>query len=145
MYSRERTANILINLYVPLFGFPCSILFDNGLQWLSINSATMFANGGHFWYKYDDGAWWLGCISASTNMDGVYVVRFCLRPGIDQASSFSGALHDFDGSCTRLLLEANLTSDARPATSWGTYISIPRGEWIQAVYHLPAPRHFALK
>ena len=32
-------------------------------------------NGTHFWYKDDDGLWWLGKISATTPTDGVYLVR----------------------------------------------------------------------
>ena len=43
-------------------------------EWLSRLSATVIRNGAHFSYKGDDGLWWLGKISAST--DEVYLVRF---------------------------------------------------------------------
>ena len=42
---------------------------------------TVFPNGAHFWYKGDDGLWWLGKISATTPTDGVYLVRFLDDPG----------------------------------------------------------------
>ena len=46
----------------------------------------MLPNGGHvwyFWYKADDGLWWLGKISASTTTKGACLVRGALfgRPG----------------------------------------------------------------
>ena len=31
-FTAESTADILINRYIPLWGCPCSILSDNGLQ-----------------------------------------------------------------------------------------------------------------
>ena len=34
-----------------------------------------------FWYKGDDGLWWLGKIRASTTENGVYLVRFLDDPG----------------------------------------------------------------
>ena len=43
---------------------------------LSRYSTTVLPNGAHFWYKVDDGLWWLGKISASMPTDGVYLVRF---------------------------------------------------------------------
>ena len=45
-------------------------------EWLSLYSTTVLPNGARFWYKGDDGLWWLGKISASTTTDGVYLVRF---------------------------------------------------------------------
>ena len=50
-------------------------------EWLRRYSATVLPNGAHFWYKGDDGLWWLGKISASTTTDGVYLVRFLDDPG----------------------------------------------------------------
>ena len=38
--------------------------------------------GVHFWYKGDDGLWWLEKISASTTEDKVYLVRFLDDPGL---------------------------------------------------------------
>ena len=46
------------------------------VEWLSRYSVTVLPNEAHFWYKGDDGLWWLGKISASTTTDGVYLVRF---------------------------------------------------------------------
>ena len=40
----------------------------------------VLANGVHFWYKGDDGLWWLGKISANTITNGVYLVRFLDEP-----------------------------------------------------------------
>ena len=50
-------------------------------EWLSRYSDTVLPNGAHFWYKGDDGLWWLGKIGASTPTDGVYLVRFLDDPG----------------------------------------------------------------
>ena len=50
-------------------------------EWLSRYSTTVLPNGAHFWYKGDDGLWWLGKISASTTTKGVYLVRFLDDPG----------------------------------------------------------------
>ena len=50
-------------------------------EWLSRYSTTVLPNGAHFWYKGDDGLWWLGKISASTATKGVYLVRFLDDPG----------------------------------------------------------------
>ena len=63
----------------------------------------MLPNGARFWYKGDDGLWWLGKISASMTTDGVYLVRCLDDPGPIKLS-FSGELLDFDGSCTRSLV-----------------------------------------
>ena len=43
-------------------------------EWLSCYRDTVLPKGAHFWYKGDDGLWWLGKISASTTADGVYLV-----------------------------------------------------------------------
>ena len=37
---------------------------------------TALPKRAQFWYKGDDGLWWLGKISASTTEDKVYLVRF---------------------------------------------------------------------
>ena len=44
-------------------------------------STTVLPNGTHFWYKADDGLWWLGKFSARTSIDGEYLVRFLDDPG----------------------------------------------------------------
>ena len=41
----------------------------------------MLPTGARFWYKAEDGLWWLGKISASTTKDRVYIVRFLDDPG----------------------------------------------------------------
>ena len=79
-------------------------------EWLRRYTVTMLPKGDHFWYKGEDTLWWLGKISASTATDGAYLLRFFLRRWTDQASSFSGALHDFDRSCTRSLASTNTLS-----------------------------------
>ena len=45
-------------------------------DWLRHYSTTVFLNGAHFWYKADDGWWWLAKIGARTSIDGEYLVRF---------------------------------------------------------------------
>ena len=50
-------------------------------EWLRRYSTAVLPNGAHFWYKGDDGLWWLGKISASTTTKGVYLVRFLDDPG----------------------------------------------------------------
>ena len=50
-------------------------------EWLCRYSTTVLPNGAHFWYKGDDGLWWLGKISASTTTQGAYLVRFLDDPG----------------------------------------------------------------
>ena len=50
-------------------------------EWLRRYSTTVLPNGAHFWYKGDDGLWWLGKISASTTAKGVCLVRFLDDPG----------------------------------------------------------------
>ena len=50
-------------------------------EWLRRYRDTVLPKGAHFWYKGNDGLWWLGKISASTNADGVYLVRFLDDPG----------------------------------------------------------------
>ena len=50
-------------------------------EWLRRCSDTVLPKGAHFWYKSDNGLWWLGKISASTTEDGVYLVRFLDDPG----------------------------------------------------------------
>ena len=41
----------------------------------------MLPKGAHFWYKGDDGLWWLGKISARTTENGIYLVRCLDDPG----------------------------------------------------------------
>ena len=50
-------------------------------EWLRRYRGTVLSKETHFWYKGDDGLWWLGKISASTAEDGVYLVRFLDDPG----------------------------------------------------------------
>ena len=50
-------------------------------EWLRHCRDTVLPKGAHFWYKGNDGLWWLGKISASTTEDGVYLVRFLNDPG----------------------------------------------------------------
>ena len=50
-------------------------------DWLRPCRNTVLPKGAHFWYKGDDGSWWLGKINASTTEDGVYLVRFLDDPG----------------------------------------------------------------
>ena len=50
-------------------------------DWLRRYHDTVLSKGVHFWYKGDDGLWWLGKISASTTEDKVYLVRFLDDPG----------------------------------------------------------------
>ena len=45
-------------------------------DWLRRFRDPVLPRGAHFWYKGDDGLWWLGKISASATEDGVYLVRF---------------------------------------------------------------------
>ena len=45
-------------------------------EWLRHYRDTVLPKGAHFWYKGDDGLWWLGKLRASTKEDGVYLVRF---------------------------------------------------------------------
>ena len=45
-------------------------------EWLRRYRDTVLPKGAHFWYKGDDGLWWLGKVSARTADDGVYLVRF---------------------------------------------------------------------
>ena len=61
-------------------------------EWLSRYSTTVLPNGAQFWYKGDDGLWWLGKISTSTSTStkGVYLVRFLDDPGPIKLS-FPGA------------------------------------------------------
>ena len=42
---------------------------------------TVLPKRPHFWYKGDDGLWWLGTFSASTPEDEVHLVRFLDDPG----------------------------------------------------------------
>ena len=44
-------------------------------EWLHRNRDTVLPKGAHFWYKGDDGLWWLGQISWSTTEDGIYLTR----------------------------------------------------------------------
>ena len=41
------------------------------VEWLCRYHDTVLPKGARFWYKGDDGLWWLGKISASTKEDGV--------------------------------------------------------------------------
>ena len=50
-------------------------------EWLRRYRDTVLPKGANFWYKGDDGLWWLGKISARTADDGVYLVRFLDDPG----------------------------------------------------------------
>ena len=50
-------------------------------EWLRRYRDTALPKGAHFWYKGDDGLWWLRKISASAAEDGVYLVRFLDDPG----------------------------------------------------------------
>ena len=50
-------------------------------EWLRRYHDTVLPKGAHFWYKGDDGLWWLGKISARTTEDGVYLVRLLDDPG----------------------------------------------------------------
>ena len=50
-------------------------------DWLRRYHDTVLTKGAHFWYKGDDGLWWLGKISASTIEDKVYLVHFLDDPG----------------------------------------------------------------
>ena len=76
-------------------------------DWLRRYCNIVLLNVAHFWYEGDDGLWWFGKISATTpTTDGVFDSIFG-RSWADQASSFSGALHDFDEICTTFLVSAN--------------------------------------
>ena len=68
---------------------------------------TVLPNGALVCYKGDDGLRWLGKISGATPTDGVLFGSIFGRPGTDQASSFSGAQHGINKSCTRLLVSTN--------------------------------------
>ena len=48
-------------------GYPCV----PRAEWLHRYSDAVLPKGAHFWYKGDDGLWWLGKISAITTEDGV--------------------------------------------------------------------------
>ena len=50
-------------------------------EWLRRYRDTVLPKGTHFWYKGDNGLWWLGKISANTTEDGVYLVQFLDDPG----------------------------------------------------------------
>ena len=58
-------------------GYACVTRTD----WLRRYHYTVLPKGAHYWYKRDDGLWWLGKISASTTEDKVYPVRFLDNPG----------------------------------------------------------------
>ena len=45
-------------------------------DWLRRYHDTVLLKGAHFWYKGDDGLWWLEKISASATEDKVYLVHF---------------------------------------------------------------------
>ena len=63
-------------------------------EWLRRYHDTVFPKGPHFWYMGDDGLWWLGK-SARVRRRMEYIWSdFFGRPGVDQAPSFPGALHD---------------------------------------------------
>ena len=49
-------------------------------DWLRRYHDTVLPKEAQFWYKGDDGLWWLGKISASTTEDKVYLVRFLDNP-----------------------------------------------------------------
>ena len=49
-------------------------------EWLCRYRDTVLPKGAHFWYRGDDGLWWLRKISAITTEDGVYLVRFLDGP-----------------------------------------------------------------
>ena len=74
-------------------------------EWLRRYHDTVLHKGAHFWYKCDDGLWWLGKIGASTTEDGVYVPGpVFARLGADHSP---GALHDLNGGRTRFLVPAD--------------------------------------
>ena len=50
-------------------------------EWLRCYRNTMLPKGAHYWYKGDDGLWWLEKISASTTEDGVYLAQILDDPG----------------------------------------------------------------
>ena len=43
-------------------------------NWLRRYFSIVLSEGGHFWYKGDDGLWWLGKTSATTPTDGEYIL-----------------------------------------------------------------------
>ena len=49
--------------------------------WLRRYHDTVLPKEAHFWYKGDDGLWWLEKNSASTTEDKIYLVRFLDDPG----------------------------------------------------------------
>ena len=57
-------------------GFACVTRAD----WLRRYHDTVLPKGAHFWYKGDDGLWWLGKFSASTT--NVHLFRFLDDPGL---------------------------------------------------------------
>ena len=75
-------------------------------DWLRCYHDTVLYKQAHFWYKGDDGSWWLGKIGASTTEDKVYLARFLDDPGPSTLPS-PVALHDFVRSRTRLLVPAS--------------------------------------
>ena len=71
-------------------------------DWLCRYHDTVLPKGAHFWYKGDDGLWW-------QNRREYYRGQGIPGPlsgrlGTDLTSSSPGALHDPDGSRTRLLV-----------------------------------------
>ena len=58
-------------------GYACVTRAD----WLRRYHDTVLSQGSQFWYKGDDGLWWLGKISASTTEDKVCLIRFWTTRG----------------------------------------------------------------
>ena len=56
----------------PVYGCVSSADWLRHCSTLQHYSTTVLPNGAPFWYKADDGLWWLGKISARTTIDGEY-------------------------------------------------------------------------
>ena len=84
-------------------------------EWLRRYRDTVLPKGAHFWYKGDDGLWWLGKINAGTTEDGVYLVQFLDDPGPIKLPLPPGALHDLNGGRRRFLVPPGPRSQRVPS------------------------------
>ena len=78
-------------------------------EWLRRYRDTVLPKGARFWYKGNDGFWWVGKSLRVRRRMGYSWSEFG-RSGADQAPSFPGALHTLNGGRMRFLVPAGSRS-----------------------------------
>ena len=114
------------------------------MEWIHRLRDTVLPQGAHFWYKDDDGLWWLGQISASTTEGGVYLVRFSVDPRLFKLIFLRRATRLRRGPYEALgIFRSTSTSPSRGGFSV-TCMAVETRPWLVDFQAAADPRGFSI-